>query len=82
MTRHWPIIATLVLALVTGGALASSKHHAGQTRHRAPAYVGHAPSFEPARMIEVRPGLIISSYDCVTDEGYGRYVPCSAGAKR
>jgi hypothetical protein len=30
------------------------------------------------RMIEVRPGLWISSYDCVTDDGNGRYRSCSA----
>jgi hypothetical protein len=30
-------------------------------------------------MIEIKPGLYISSYGCVTDEGYGRYRPCDAG---
>jgi hypothetical protein len=32
-------------------------------------------------MIEVRPGIIISSYDCIVDEGYGRYRRCSDGKK-
>jgi hypothetical protein len=27
-------------------------------------------------MIEVKPGYWISSYGCVTDEGYGRRLPC------
>ena len=31
---------------------------------------------QPARMIEVRPGYWISSYGCVSDEGYGRHSPC------
>lgn len=31
---------------------------------------------QPARMIEVKPGLWISSYGCITDEGYGRYNSC------
>lgn len=31
---------------------------------------------EPARMIEVKPGLWISSYGCIQDEGYGRYSFC------
>ena len=31
---------------------------------------------QPARMIEVRPGVWISSYGCITDEGYGRYNSC------
>jgi len=35
----------------------------------------------PARMIEVRPGLWISSYGCVADEGYGRYSPCDVGSR-
>jgi hypothetical protein len=35
-------------------------------------------SFEPPRMIEVRPGWWISTYDCVSDEGQGRWRPCSA----
>lgn len=39
----------------------------------------------PARMIEVKPGYWISSYGCVTDDGYGRLLPCditdSAGGR-
>jgi hypothetical protein len=36
-----------------------------------------APGFQqPARMIEVKPGYWISSYGCVTDDGYGRRLPC------
>ena len=27
-------------------------------------------------MIEVKPGLWVSSYGCITDEGYGRYNSC------
>jgi len=37
---------------------------------------------EPARMIEVRPGYIISTYDCITDEGRGRYLPCDMGGSQ
>jgi hypothetical protein len=74
MKRHWPIVAVSVLSLVTiDAAYAGAKKH---PRHvtRAPAAV--ESSFAPARMIEVRPGVIISSYDCITDEGYGRWRPC------
>jgi hypothetical protein len=79
MKRHWPIVAVSIVSLATiDGAYAGAKHR----RHAAPVAVPHARSFEPARMIEIRPGLIISSYDCVTDEGYGRYSPCSASSKR
>jgi hypothetical protein len=27
-------------------------------------------------MIEARPGVFISSYGCITDEGYGRWTYC------
>jgi hypothetical protein len=75
MRRYWPIVAVAALSVVTADA-ATAKH-----RHRA--YVAPAPvsSYGPARMIEVRPGVIISSYDCITDEGYGRWRRCSDGKK-
>jgi hypothetical protein len=83
MTRHWTIIAAAILALTTfDAAFAGSKHRHARYRARAPVAVAPAPAFAPARMIEVRPGLIISSYDCVTDEGYGRFVPCSNSSRR
>jgi hypothetical protein len=34
------------------------------------------------RMIEVRPGLWISSWGCITDEGQGRWKPCDSGGRR
>jgi hypothetical protein len=78
MRRYWPIVAVSVLSLVTiDAACAGAKHR----RHAAPAAVARAQSFEPARMIEVRPGVIISSYDCITDEGYGRWRRCSDGKR-
>jgi hypothetical protein len=80
MKRHWPIVAASVLSLaMIDAAYATSKH---RYRHRAaPVAVAPTPSFAPARMIEVRPGVIISSYDCLIDEGYGRYRRCSDGKK-
>jgi hypothetical protein len=78
MRRYWPIVAVSVLALVTiDAASATTKHR----RHYA--YVAAPPvsSYAPARMIEVRPGVIISSYDCIIDEGYGRYRRCSDGKR-
>jgi hypothetical protein len=35
--------------------------------------------FGPARMIEARPGVFISSYGCIQDEGYGRWTYCGQG---
>jgi hypothetical protein len=79
MKRHWPIVALSIFSLaMIDAAYAGAKHR----RHAAPVAVPHARAFEPARMIVIRPGLIISSYDCVTDEGYGRYYPCSGSSRR
>jgi hypothetical protein len=70
---------TFSLALVTAyPAVAKHVHH-----HSAPPpYAEYGPSYGPSygpQMIEVRPGLWISSWDCVTDEGQGRWKPCSTG---
>jgi hypothetical protein len=77
MKSHWPLVAASVLALVTVDS-ALAKHY----RHRArvpagPAAVDVYSSFAPAHIVQVRPGLFISSYDCITDDGYGRRRPCS-----
>ena len=76
MNTPWPLVAVSVLALVTVDS-ALAKHY----RHRAvvpyrPA-VAAPSSFAGPTMIRVRPGVIISSYDCITDDGYGRWRPCS-----
>jgi hypothetical protein len=83
MKRHWPIVALSVVALATidvAHASAKQRHHGARhgVRH-APGSVAPASSFGPARMYEARPGVWISTYDCITDEGYGRWRPCSAG---
>jgi hypothetical protein len=83
MKRHWPIVGLSVLALATmDAACARAKQRHYGARHavrNAPASVDPTSSFGPARMYEARPGVWISTYDCVTDEGYGRWRPCSAG---
>ena len=85
MPRHWSIVGLSVLALATiDGSLASAKHRHHGARHAVrdtPVSVAPGSSFEPARMIEVRPGVIISTYDCITDDGYGRWRPCSSTSK-
>jgi hypothetical protein len=77
MKTHWPLVAASVLALVTADS-ALAKHY---RHHRARVPYGpaaEAPSSSgPARIIQVRPGVFISSYDCITDDGYGRWRPCS-----
>ena len=85
MKRHWAIVGVSVLALtIIDASLASAKQRQRGTRHavrHAPVNVVPRSSFEPARMIEVRPGVWISTYDCITDDGYGRWRPCSSTSK-
>ena len=72
------LAAGLTAGVGLAGAEAKQRvHPAKMLRHARVVPPATSSSFEPARMIEVRPGLIISSYDCVTDEGYGRWRPCS-----
>jgi hypothetical protein len=80
MRSHWPLVALTVLlsTLITGIAIAQSSYDRHKPRHQSAAPSG---AFGPARMIEVRPGVFVSSYDCVIDEGYGRYRLCSQGLK-
>jgi hypothetical protein len=76
MKTHWPLVVASVLALATVDS-ALAKHYRHRARPPGPAAVGVQPSFAPARIIEARPGVFISSYDCITDDGYGRWRPCS-----
>ena len=71
-----PVLIALafVIAALAGPADAKSKRQA--RRAAAPAAAPGFSGTAPARMIEVRPGLWVSSYGCVQDEGYGRYTPC------
>jgi hypothetical protein len=81
MKRHWPILGLLVLALaIIDASFASAKQRHRGARH-APVNAAPPSSFEPARMIEVRPGVWISTYDCITDDGYGRWRPCSSTSR-
>lgn len=74
MNRIIIVIAGCALALAAGPAAAKDKRPA---RHaKAAPVVTKFYQQGPARMIEVAPGRFVSSYGCVTDEGYGRYSPC------
>lgn len=68
---------SLALALVLASssmALANKYSHKTAKRYASP----YESSTSGPRMIEVRRGLWISNYECVTDEGYGRYRSCSS----
>jgi hypothetical protein len=84
MKGHWPIIGVLLVALATldmAGAGAKQRHHGARHARHAPASVVPKSSFEPPRMYEARPGVWISTYDCITDDGYGRWRPCSSTSR-
>ena len=70
--------AAVVAALLVTSTAAAQAHVRHGPRH-ARAYAGApASSFAPSRMIEVRPGLWVGSYQCVVDlERGGR--DCSSG---
>ena len=70
--------AAVVAALLVASTAAASAHVRHAPRYARP-YAGiPAPSTEPARMIEVRPGLWVSSYQCVVDLDRGGR-DCSSG---
>jgi hypothetical protein len=73
--------AAAALVTATTATSAASKHHPRYARHaRAPAVVETPRSSLAApHMIEARPGVFISSYGCITDEGYGRWTYCGQG---
>ena len=83
MTTKLLLIAGVAACLVVASTAADARHRKWHARHAHTTYVQPGPFYgvkqEPARMIEIKPGLYISSYGCVTDEGYGRYLPCDAG---
>ena len=72
-----------VSVLAATAAYAAPKHHTRHARLPRPPAMERAAqprsSMEPARIIEVRPGVFISSYGCITDEGYGRWTYCGQG---
>jgi hypothetical protein len=77
------MLASLILILSSACVAMAGPSPSLHKRHTAHAgeteTVGKPQFSEPPRMIEVRPGWWISTYDCVTDEGQGRFRPCSAG---
>ena len=66
------LASALAVSLAADAADAKSKR-----KRAAVATAPSATAFQhSARMIEVKPGYWISSFGCVTDEGYGRRLPC------
>jgi hypothetical protein len=75
LTKMTTGVVGALLIVSTAAAPAHVRHGA---RHARPQAGTAESSFAPARMIEVRPGLWVGSYQCVTDlERGGR--DCSSG---
>jgi len=74
LLKTWACIAVSVLALP-----AQADPAAKRPPNKRPQAAAATSSMDPPRMIEVRPGFWISSWSCVTDDGYGRLRDCAAG---
>lgn len=83
MNKSLTVAASLSVLLVAGAAGAADRHPRHVTKSdrlhvpAAPAYGSYADSRAPAHMVEIKPGVWISSYGCVVDDGYGRPRNCS-----
>ena len=75
MFNKTTVVMTAALLVAATAAVSAPARHA--PRHARPQ-AAVAPSFAPARMIEVRPGLWVGSYQCVTDLDRGGR-DCSSG---
>ncbi len=82
---NWKLWIVALAALSLGATAAEAKKH----RHRIPpsaqaeAYWPYSSRDDgPAHFVRLPNGLVVSSYQCFTDEGYGRYLPCVVGGKR
>jgi hypothetical protein len=73
------IVALAALSVTT--TVAEAKHR----RHVPPPIPAVWPFSTqhdgPAHFVRLPNGLIVSSYECFTDEGYGRYLACGAGRR-
>jgi hypothetical protein len=68
----------VVAALLVASTMVTQAHVRHASRH-ARSYAGvPMPSSAPARMIEVRPGLWVGSYQCIVDLDRGGR-DCSSG---
>jgi hypothetical protein len=78
MTLKSLIVLPTMLSLVTGEAAAEPVKHLKRHPHLGPAAVLSPRPPSPARsephMIEARPGLWISTWEHIIDEGNGRWM--------
>jgi hypothetical protein len=75
MERSWPIVAAAVLALATVDVASATTKHRRYHRPAVPVRPAASP-YQAPYTTGFRP--FVSPYDCLIDEGYGRYRLCSA----
>lgn len=82
---NWKVLIVVLAALCVGATAAdAAKKHRRHVGPPAPADAVWPYSSrydEPAHFVRLPNGLIVSSYQCFTDEGYGRYLPCGMGRR-
>jgi hypothetical protein len=71
-------MSAALLALRLTAAASGTQAAPTHARHARPHAGAAASSFAPARMIEVRPGLWVGSYQCIVDIDRGGR-DCSSG---
>jgi hypothetical protein len=73
-----PTVALAILSLATGTTAAEPAKHVKGHRHSARAVLPPAPVPSGARsaprMIEARPGIWVSTWEHIIDEGQGRWM--------
>jgi hypothetical protein len=69
---------SVIAVLVAASAVTADARTRHASRHARPYAGAAASSFEPARMIQVRPGLWVGSYQCIVDLDRGGR-DCSSG---
>jgi hypothetical protein len=75
-------IAVSGLALLVAPAASAKARHQTRAAHTgafAQTVPAAAERWEQPHMVQLRPGLWMSSWDCIQDEGQGRRTPCTIG---
>src|SRR5437588_4774380 len=79
--RRFALFAVPMLCLcVVDVAQAATKHPARTSARAQPAAaasVERAPAGGAARMIEIEPGIFVSTFDCIADDGRGHRRQCN-----
>jgi hypothetical protein len=86
MTKTRVVLVATLAVCVVPGAMAHPRTHHGHTHHVTPAYgygsaypYGSGYQWSPAPGYGATLPAYTRGWDCVTDEGQGRFLPCEMG---